>query len=218
MFKSQEHNINIQQYASTTGFVWHLIPPSSPHFGGLWEAGIKAMKYHLKRAIGIACLTFEEMITLLTQIEACLNSRPILALSNDSDDPPILTPAHFLIGDSLIAIPEPDLIDLKITRLSRWQMVQRIQQTLWRRWSTEYLGQLQQRPKWLSSHPNIQPGDVVLIKEDNLPPLVWKTAIVSKVHPGADGLVRVASVRTSKGILLRPVKKLCILPISEHET
>lgn len=215
LFQTQQHNITMQQYASTTGFTWHFIPPSSPHFGGLWEAGIKSMKYHLKRSIGTACLTFEEMTTLLSQIEACLNSRPILAISNDSDDPPILTPAHFLIGDSLMAIPEPDLTNLKITRLSRWQMIQQIQQNIWHRWSTEYLGQLQQRSKWSSSYSNIQPGDVVLIKEDNLPPLVWKTAVVSEVHPGVDGLVRVASVRTSTGTLLRPVKKLCILPFSD---
>ncbi|KMQ88221.1 hypothetical protein RF55_12324 [Lasius niger] len=62
---------------------WRFIPPGAPHFGGLWEAGVKAVKYHLRRVIGDASLTYEEMATLLTQIEAYLNSRPLYALSSN---------------------------------------------------------------------------------------------------------------------------------------
>lgn len=75
---------DIAAYMETHGTEWHFIPPHSPNFGGLWEAGVRSTKFHLKRVIGESTLTFEEMSTLLTQVEACLNSRP---MSVDSSDP-----------------------------------------------------------------------------------------------------------------------------------
>ncbi|XP_055837741.1 uncharacterized protein LOC129906121 [Episyrphus balteatus] len=91
------------------GTNWHFIPPASPHFGGLWEAGVKSVKYHLKRVVGTERLTFEELTTLLAQIEAHLNSRLLCPLSDSLDDLNALTPAHFLVGDSLHAIPQAEI-------------------------------------------------------------------------------------------------------------
>ncbi|GFU96474.1 integrase catalytic domain-containing protein [Trichonephila clavipes] len=65
-------------FLSQVNIEWYFSPPVSPHFGGLWEAGVKSIKYHLKRAIGNTNLTFEEFSTLLTQVEAILNSRPLV--------------------------------------------------------------------------------------------------------------------------------------------
>jgi len=59
---------------------------------------VKAIKHHLRRVLGEATLTYEEMATLLAQVEACLNSRPLQALTDDPDDLTALTPGHFLIG------------------------------------------------------------------------------------------------------------------------
>lgn len=84
---------------------WHFIPSSAPHFGGLWEAGVKAFKHHLKRVIDARILSQLEFATLLCQIEACLNSRPISALHADPNEFSVLTPGHFLIGRSLISPP-----------------------------------------------------------------------------------------------------------------
>ncbi|XP_045499398.1 uncharacterized protein LOC123697024 [Colias croceus] len=72
---------------------WHFIPPQSPNFGGIWEAGVRCAKNHLKRVIGDSILTYEELATVLSQIEACLNSRPISVISSEADDPLPLTPA-----------------------------------------------------------------------------------------------------------------------------
>jgi hypothetical protein len=83
---------------TTEGVCWHFVPPDSPHFGGLWEARIKSMKHHLRRVTGNACISFEEMSTILTQIEACLNSRPLCHIPSDPKDSQGLTPGHFLIG------------------------------------------------------------------------------------------------------------------------
>ncbi|GFW23809.1 hypothetical protein TNCV_4496861 [Trichonephila clavipes] len=100
-------NEAISYYLSKSSIDWHFIPPSSPHFGGIWESGIRSVKFHLKRVLGETILTFEELTTLLTQIEGLLNSRP-LSYVNDSDIECIstLTPSHFLTGDVLLSVPE----------------------------------------------------------------------------------------------------------------
>ena len=90
-------------------FKRHFIPPNLPHFGGMWEAGVKSLKYHWKRIVGKALLTFEEFNTLLTQVEAYLSSQPLIALSNEPNDPTYFSPGHFLIGAPLTSFPQPDL-------------------------------------------------------------------------------------------------------------
>lgn len=113
------------------------------------------MKTIVNRVLGGANLIFEELSTVLTRAEAGLNSRPITVLSSDPSDPTTLTPGHFLIEDSLMAVPEPDIIDIvtesDITdRLARWRRVTQYSQHLWQWWCREYLGQLQEQSKWAS--------------------------------------------------------------------
>jgi len=98
---------------------WHFIPPKAPHMGGLWEAAVKSAKFHIKRIIGEASLRYEEFLTLLTQIEAILNSRPLTPLSSDPSDLSALTAAHFLIGCPITSYPKPTLEDMCVNRLSR---------------------------------------------------------------------------------------------------
>lgn len=115
------------------GTQWHFNPPDVSHFGGLWEAVVKSTKHHLRRVIGDATLTYEEMVTLLAQVEACLNSRPLQALSDDPEDLTALTPGHFLIGEPLCAIPEPSLENVPSGHLNRWQLIQQMRDHLWQR-------------------------------------------------------------------------------------
>ena len=102
---------------------WHFNPPASPHFGGLWEAGVKSVKYHLKRVTGTSSMTFEEYATLLAQIEACLNSRPLCPMSNNPEDLTVLTPCHFLIGEAPFTSPEIDVMEVNINNLNRWKYI-----------------------------------------------------------------------------------------------
>lgn len=203
----------VVNFSTSEGISWEFIPPRAPHFGGLWEAGVKSMKSHLKRVIGNASLTFEELTTVLSQIEACLNSRPLCSLSDDPDSPAALTPGHFLIGQPLCTYPEPSVLKIPANRLHRWQLTQQLYQSFWRRWSTEYIHNLQQRTKWTSEaawQPQI--GDHVLIKEDNLPSLVWKLGVIIELFPGPDKRVRVVLVKAANGQFKRPIAKLCPLP------
>ncbi|XP_076291883.1 uncharacterized protein LOC143214555 [Lasioglossum baleicum] len=192
---------------------WHFTPPSAPHFGGLWEAGVRSVKYHIKRVVGAHTLTFEELTTVLCQVEACLNSRPLAAVSESFDDYCALTPGHFLIGSALTAVPTPSLLDIKESRLSRWQLLQQMMESFWQRWSQDYMQGLQQRVKWKTQKPNIVVGQLVLLRHANLPPCKWELGRVVACHPGDDGIVRVVTVKTAQSEYKRPIVKLCILPM-----
>ncbi|XP_011687442.1 PREDICTED: uncharacterized protein LOC105449756 [Wasmannia auropunctata] len=156
----------LQEYLTGQFVNWKFIPPYSPHIGGLWEAAVKSAKTHMKRIIGMTPLTFEELLTILVQIEACLNSRPLTPISNDPTDLQALTPGHFIIGEALNAIPERDLIEVPVNRLTRYQLIIQMKRSFWSRWSQEYISQLQQRFKWKRlEDANIQIGTMVLIKK-----------------------------------------------------
>ena len=200
------------------GTTWIFNPPAAPHFGGIWEAAVKSMKFHLRRVIGDTPMTFEEMSTLLTQIEACLNSRPLFPLSDEPDDFNFLTPAHFLVGSSLIAVSEPSLAAEPSNRLTRWQLVQQMRDHYWRRWATEYLQTLQGRHKWVTGHPNVQVGDLCLVRNEPAPPTHWPIGRITAVHPGKDDLVRVVTIRTPYTTLKRPIAKISILPSASSDS
>lgn len=156
IFTSSQFNDHISHFLTSHGTNWHFNPPSAPHFGGLWEASVKSVKYHLKRSFMNTILTFEELTTALATIEACLNSRPLTTISSDPQNPRALTPAHFLVGQELTAIPEPSREDAVLSRLDRWKFTQRITTDFWKRWSREYLTTLQSRNKWRTDSPNLK--------------------------------------------------------------
>ena len=212
-FYYQINNINksstISDYLHDKGITWKFIPPVSPNFGGVWEAAVKSMKAHLIRVTGNSNLTFEEMTTLTCQIEAILNSRPLCQIK--SDDPSsidVLTPGHFLIMSPLTSLPQPDFEEVKNNRLTRWEQITKRIGSFWKRYSQDYLHTLQQRSKWQQQQKDLQIDDIVLVKEDNLPPCEWLKARITDVHPGKDGLVRVVTLRTSKSTMKRPVNKI----------
>ena len=158
--------------ADSDAIRWHFNPPASPHFGGLWESGIKSAKTHMARVIGSQILTYEELNTLVIHVEALLNSRPLCEVSSDPNDLTCLTPGHFLTLEPLTAAPDLDVTDVILNRLSRWQLVQRMHQDFWKRWRAEYLHTFHQRSKWAKTHL-FEPADVgslVLIKDETLPP------------------------------------------------
>jgi Family of unknown function (DUF5641) len=207
------------------GIQWSFNPPAAPHHGGLWEAAIKNTKFFLRRVMGTSVLDFEEFTTLLNQIESILNSRPLTQLTADPEDLEALTPGHFLIGRPLTSAPEPSLEHIKMNKLSRWQLIQKMTQSFWKRWSTQYLTQLQHRRKWKSVQENLKVGQLVLLAEDQVPPLFWPLARICEIHPGSDEMVRVVTLKTrgvysikrgksvlSFSTLKRPITKIIPLP------
>lgn len=208
---SQAHNEIVSASLAEDGIQWNYIPPLAPHWGGIWESAVRSVKLHLKRVIVSTELTFEQMHTLLAQIEAVVNSRS-LGIAPDSEVS-YLSPAHFLIGRPYTTVPEGDLTEVNINKLSYWQHVQNMFQGFWRRWHQEYLTSLQQRPKWKQAQPNLAVGNLVIVKDKNLPPAKWIMGKVSETYPGTDGNVRVVKLKTQQGEMTRPITGLVRLPI-----
>ncbi|GFY22187.1 integrase catalytic domain-containing protein [Trichonephila clavipes] len=188
----------LASYMASEGIYWKFLPPRAPNFGGLWESGVKSFKFYLKRVVGNIRLTYEEFLTVIIQIEGMLNSRPLVPLSSDLDDLNVLTPSHFLIGRSITSIVEPDLTNLNENRLDNWQKITKIIQLIWKRWSVDYLNSLQQRNKWHFEKKNAKIGDMVIIKEDNLPSCQWSLGRINNIYPGKDSKVRVVEVKTTR--------------------
>ncbi|XP_062699574.1 uncharacterized protein LOC134284609 [Aedes albopictus] len=213
LLKNRVHHDRIATELTNNGIQWHFNPPSAPHFGGLWEAAVRSAKTHLLKVIGESITSSEDFSTLLVQVEACLNSRPLVPMSDDPDDLEPLTPAHFLVGSSLQALPDSELLNIPSNRLNQFQLIQPRIQHFWTRWRREYLNQLQARTKrWKPAVP-VEPGKLVVVKDENVPPIRWKMGRIVAVHPGEDDVVRVVTVKTATGEFKRPVEKICILPI-----
>lgn len=214
LFSSKKHQSKVQRCVSEVGINWKFIPVYSPHFGGLWESAVKSIKHHLIRQLGNAVLTFEELYTILSRIEACLNSRPLSPLSSDPSDLNVLTPGHFLVGGSLTCLPEQDMANVPVNRLRRWQLVTQLTQQIWQRWSREYLSQLQGRTKWSSKNgPSIKKDMLVIIREPNLAPTQWRLGRIVDLHVAPDDVIRVVTVRTERGNTKQAVRNLCPLPL-----
>ncbi|XP_011883889.1 PREDICTED: uncharacterized protein LOC105571032 [Vollenhovia emeryi] len=202
---------------SEQGVDWKFIPPRAHHFGGLWEAAVRSFKYHLYRVSKHTLFTFEQFNTLIIEIEAILNSRPLTPLSTEPGDLAVLSPGHFLIGDSLLSVPEADFTDTPSNRLAHWQHIQKLKRDFWVRWNKEYLTELTQRTvKSRERSPELQVGDLVILREINAPPLYWPTGRVVKLYPGNDDIVRVIEVKTANGIYKRAVKNVALLPIQRN--
>ncbi|XP_058456550.1 uncharacterized protein LOC131433948 [Malaya genurostris] len=213
-FKNRSEQAEIISACAEQGITWHLTPPKAPHFGGLWEAAIKVAKKHLYRQLGSSRLTFEDMCTVLAQIEAIMNSRPLLPLTEDPNDLAALTPAHFLIGSSLHALPDPDLQSIPANRLDHYQQLQVHVQRFWTHWKKEYLQELLKDTRGWQRNDNIIPGKLVIVVDELQPPIRWPLARIESILPGRDQLTRVVQLRTARGIITRPIAKICMLPDS----
>ena len=113
-------------FSSPQGIVWKFIPER-----GLLEATVKSVKHYLRRIVANARLTFEEFSTVLAQVEACLNSRPLVPLPCSDDGIEALTPGHFLIGRPLESLPDSSSDSSSL--LHRWHLCQSLVQHFWKR-------------------------------------------------------------------------------------
>ncbi|XP_058446764.1 uncharacterized protein LOC131427516 [Malaya genurostris] len=206
----------ISKQLAEDGIQWHLIPPRSPNFGGLWEAAVKVAKTHLVRQLGSSTLSYEELATVLTMIEGCMNSRPLTPLSDDPSDLSALTPAHFLVKNMIRPLPEPDIRHVPLNRLTQYQRIQAYAQRFWYRWRNEYLKQLQLQYTVNPRPFNLDVGSVVIIKDESLSPARWPLGRIVEIHPGPDHVTRVVTLRTSSGTLKRSVSKICPLPCTSN--
>ena len=159
-------------YSSKVGLEFRFLPPRATHFGGLWEAAVKSMKTLLVKNMAQTNLTYVELQTLLIEVEAILNSRPLCAVQTMPQDGEALTSGHMLIGNSLLALPDQyfDLEKMSVSHLSRYQRVTYLKNQFWQMWVRDFVLDLQQKVKWCKPQANIKVGQIVLIHDMNFPP------------------------------------------------
>ncbi|KAM8701980.1 hypothetical protein ACLKA7_001740 [Drosophila subpalustris] len=189
-----ESKARLTEYAAERAVHWKFIPPRAPHFGGLWEAAVKAAKHRLLRGAGNANLTPDELSTHLVDVEALLNSRPLVADTSDPNDGEVITPGHLLIGQPLLELPhgftQGECSSKPVPAyLKRWRQLSELKLLFWRKWSRDYLLSLQQRVQWSKGEANLVEGAVVLVHDDNSPPQRWITGRVTRAIAGEDGKV-----------------------------
>lgn len=207
----------LQQYFSMLSPEWKFIAPRSPWWGGWWERLVRSVKSALKKSLGTRCLTKCELETTLSEVEACINSRPLTYVSEDHDVNKPLTPSHFLIGRVAGFQPQvsDEHVNISSKHLSEREVVRKRQlDKFWKMWSDDYLRNLPPTVKGFKPNCNVKKGSLVLLREDNVPRMNWPLGIITDLFPGSDGIVRCVNVKTAKGVLCRSIQKLHDLEIS----
>ncbi|GBN70409.1 hypothetical protein AVEN_118910-1, partial [Araneus ventricosus] len=185
-------------------------------WGGFYERLVKSVKECLRKVLGRALLSFEELSTILTEVEAVLNSRPLTYVYNDLREPLPLQPVQFLNfarSDSTLPINFKEIITAgssKLSLIKRKKYQDLLVKQLWSKWKKQYIMDLRNAHALKNPNPqrNMAIDDVVLIEGDNKSKLLWKLGRVIQVFPGRDGGVRSCLLKTSDGTLKRPVQLL----------
>ena len=202
-------------YLHSKGVTWIFNPPHSSHMGGVWERMIGITRRILDSMLSDITskhLTHEVLSTLMAEVSAIINARPLVPVSNDQDCPDILSPSLLLTQKPSSSVHYAFLpVDPRV----QWKYVQSLADTFWKRWRTEFLHTLQQRRKWKTDEPNLKIGDVVLLREKGVNRNSWPLGIVVRVFPSEDRNVRKAEVRVCRGdkstTFIRPISELILL-------
>jgi hypothetical protein len=207
----------LKQFIYDSGTKWIFNPPHSSHFGGAWERMIGVTRRILDSMLSEPAnknLTHDVLCTLMAEVTAIINSRPLVPISTDPDDPFVLSP-NVLLTQKLshnAGCAEFKEFEFKDMIKSEWMRVQGLADQFWKKWRRDYLHLLQPRRKWLEEGPRIKEGDVVLLKEADLPRNQWPLSVVVKAMPSEDSLVRKVQIRLLRNgkttVLTRPVNEV----------
>ena len=208
----------LKKYLAHQGCTWIFNPPHSSHMGGSWERMIGVARRILDATLlrsGTAPLTHEVLTTLMAEVMAMMNARPLVPVSVDPEMPTLLTPAMLLTQKISPLLPPHGDFNQEDLHRNQWRQVQCLADTFWKRWRMEYLATLQKRRKWTEDKPNVQEGDVVLLRDNQAKRNEWPVGVIQKTFPSADGKIRKVEVRIfSQGTLkvfLRPISEVVLL-------
>ncbi|XP_046547595.1 uncharacterized protein LOC124257539 [Haliotis rubra] len=208
----------IKRFLSDNKASWIFNPPQASHMGGVWERMIGVVRRILDSMLANVShrnLTQDVLTTLMAEICAIVNARPIVPVSSDPEVPGILSPSSLLTLKSDHA--ENLVTNCNMTDLyqSQWRLVQALAEQFWSRWKTDYLHTLQARRKWFDSKPNIEQGDVVLLREKDTVRNEWPIGLVENAIQSEDGKIRKAVIRVIRKNsvlkLTRPITELVLL-------
>ena len=227
-------NQDVQNYLSNVGVEWVFNLEKAPWWGGIFERLIKSTKRCLRKLVGQAKFSYDEMHTAIVEIEAIINSRPLSYVGSDDTEEP-LTPSHLLVGRRILGLPdnlsylELDDADFEVTDASVQRRARHLNSVLnhfWKRWSKEYLLELREAHRHQHSSKGLSPidvGDIVVVHDQDHPRGFWKLAKVEKLLTGKDDHVRGATLRlpSKKGhmtTLQRPLQLLYPLELKSKES
>ncbi len=195
---------------------WKFNPPSGSHHGGVWERCIRTVRKVLNAVMKEQVIDDEGLSTLMCEVEAIVNSRPITKSSDDPNDLEALTPNHLLLSRSGSRFPPGVFTSNDTYSRRRWRQIQHLANVFWRRWVKEYLPSLQQRQKWSNPARNFAINDIVLIVDDKVPRLSWPLGRIINVRQSQhDKRVRSVTVKTEHSVLDRPIDKLVLLEAAD---
>ena len=230
MLSSIPKQREFQEYLHGNQIQWTFNVERAPWWGGIFERLVKSTKRCLRKVVGRSRLYYDELITVVTEIEAVINSRPLTYLSADDLDEP-LTPSHFLCGRRLQNLPDglseekgEDEFTLSQPKLSR--RLKHLNATLnqfWKRWRGEYLLELREAHRHHGGKQGAVPpsvGDIVLVEDEDHPRALWKLARVSSLITGRDGHTRGAVLHVpssgGEGTLRRPLQRLYPIEVADR--
>ena len=211
------NQVSTLKHLHENGCAWEFNPPHASHMGGVWE-----------RMIGIARrildsmllerkqndLTHEVLCTLMAEVCAIMNARPLVPVSSDPSSPVLLTPAMLLTQRPGVSAPAGTFTEKDLFKC-QWRQVQALANEFWTRWRNEYLHTLQPRRKWRTATRDLQPGDVVLLKESQSPRNEWPMGLVTAAFPSSDGKVRKVEIKTASQdkvkTFFRPITEVVLL-------
>ena len=208
----------VQNYVSSKFIGWKFNTEAAPWTGGFFERMVKSVKRCLKKVLLNARLHYEELLTILKEIECIVNNRPLIYVYDDVNQD-ILTPNKLLFGRNLDTVaPSNECSNQEPNLSKRAKYIESLLDHWWNRWQTEYLTELREHHRYTSKKVVVTPkvGDVVLIGDDRIKRSDWRVAKVENVNVSKDGKIRSADVLTKKTrkILRRPVNVLYpIVPV-----
>jgi hypothetical protein len=212
---------SLENFFGNEKIIWKNIIERAAWWGGFYERLVKSVKECLRKIIGKALLSYEEMSTLLVEVETVLNLRPLTYVYNEKDEPCPLTPMHFLNFGKEISYPInfADIIDdasKRSSALRRKKFQTLLLKQLWSKWKSHYLLDLKTAHslKNPSSQAPLKVGDVVLIEEDTKNKLLWKLGKIERAIIGRDNNIRAYEVKTANGLLKRTVQHLYPLELN----
>ena len=126
----------IQRMTTNKGIKWKFNPPRGPHFSGVHEIMVKAVKKAIYAVLGSSDIMNEELTTVVAGAEGFLNSRPLTYQSADIKDEVPLTPNHFLYGQMGEQFAPESVDTMRFNPRKRWRKVQELISRVWSRCET----------------------------------------------------------------------------------
>ena len=228
---------NVKQYLTGLGTEWMFNVERAPWWGGAFERLVRSTKRCLRKLIGRAQFSYDELVTTLAEIESVINSRPLsYVTSGDLEEP--LTPSHLVVGRRILSLPDhlshlDNLNDTEFTPTStqltrRMKHLANVLNHFWKRWRGEYLNELREVHSYTAKRQRtaercaISVGDIVIVHDEHLPRGLWKLGKVETLREGQDGHIRAATVKMGasdgrKVLLNRPVQLLYPLEVRSSE-